>query len=256
MAVDGDTVALVTGANRGIGLEIARKLAEAKMRVILTARNAELGSTATERLRAEGFDVTFIQLDVTEERSVAVAAQRVSRHFERLDILINNSGILLEGDFSDPNNEIIPAPSSTRLVTLQQTFAVNTFGAILVTNAMLPMMRRAKAGHILFISSKLASLSLTDSICSGRSEAKHLGLLAYASSKTALNAASLLFALELKDEGIRVNSVDPGHCATDINNNSGNRHPSAGAQIVADVIANPDLYPTGTFVGERGLFPW
>ncbi|WP_339706415.1 SDR family oxidoreductase [uncultured Sphingosinicella sp.] len=251
-------IVLVTGANKGIGFEVVRQLAETGQVVLLGARNRKLGETATERLHAEGLDVHLLEIDITDGTSIAVAADRVQRQFGRLDVLINNAGILLEGDFDNAGNEedvVLPLPSSVSIDIVRRTFSTNTFGAIAMINAFLPLLRKAKAARIVNVSSRLASLSLADRVCRGSDET-FLALLAYNSSKAALNAATLQYAIELRESGIRINAADPGHCATDINGHLGDRSPADAARAIVHLAGCDSAGPTGIFYGENGAIDW
>jgi NAD(P)-dependent dehydrogenase (short-subunit alcohol dehydrogenase family) len=237
-------VALVTGANKGIGFETARQLGEAGLTVVLGARDPDRGRTAADALRDLGLAADAVQLDVTDEASVKAAACAIATRFDHLDVLVNNAGILVEGDF--------PAPSQVTLEKVRATFETNFFGALAVTRTMLPLLRRAPAARIVNVSSHLASL--------GRASAglapSHLNLLAYNTAKTALNAATVQYALELKGTPIKVNAVDPGHCATDINGHNAERSAAEAARIPVRYALLPADGPSGGFYGEDGPLPW
>jgi NAD(P)-dependent dehydrogenase (short-subunit alcohol dehydrogenase family) len=181
---------------------------------------------------------------VTDEASVEAAAGTIATGFDRLDVLVNNAGILLERD--------LPAPSEVTLATVRATFETNFFGALAVTRAMLPLLRRAPAARIVNVSSHLASL--------GRASAglvpSHLNLLAYNTAKAALNAATVQYARELEDTAIKVNAVDPGHCATDINGHNAERTAAEAARIPVRYALLPADGPSGGFYGEDGRLPW
>lgn len=259
MAGSQQRVALITGANKGIGFEVARQLGALGWHILLGARDSNRGRAAAAVLGASGIDARFEQLDVADERSIAAAARRIESDPGRLDVLVNNAGVLLEGRFSRGGRaaEDFPAqPSATRLDVVRQTYETNVFGAIAVTNAMLPLLRRSGAARIVNVSSKFASQSLADDYCHGRNNDRYLNLLAYNSSKAALNAATLQFAIELRDTGIKVNAADPGHTATDINGQLGNRRPSEAAKIIVRLALLADDEPTGTFLAEDGARAW
>lgn len=260
MIVQGERrVALVTGANKGIGFETVRQLAANGCSVLLGSRDAAKGASAVERLGAEGVDVRALPLDVTDPRSIANAAAWIGNAFGRLDILVNNAGVLLEGDFGKrgaPRAEKFPKPSSVPLDVVKRTFETNTFGAIAVTTAMLPLLRNAPAARIVTVSSRLSSLTAAAAAGNDTADDGYLSLLAYNSSKTALNSAMLQLAVELRDTPIKLNLADPGHCATDINGYAGDRGPEEAARIVVRLALLAADGPTGRFIGESGETDW
>jgi NAD(P)-dependent dehydrogenase (short-subunit alcohol dehydrogenase family) len=238
------TIALVTGANKGIGFEIARGLAATGATVLLGARDTGRGIAAAEKLTAEGFTAHHIRLDVTDPLSVTAAAARVEREYGRLDVLVNNAGVLLE--FGQK-------PSGMPVEALHRTFAVNVFSVVAVTNAMLPLLRLSAAGRIVNMSSGLGSLTQLSDPDNAYSA---MPLLAYNSSKSALNAVTVCYANELRSTFIKVNAADPGYCATDMNGHSGPRTPAQGA-IAAVRLATLDADgPTAAFYSEDGQEPW
>jgi NAD(P)-dependent dehydrogenase (short-subunit alcohol dehydrogenase family) len=233
-------IALVTGANKGIGYQIARKLAAMDgITVLAGARDEERGRAAAESLGA-----VPVRLDVTDEASIAAAAKWVEREYGRLDILVNNAGVMLE--WGSP-------PSETPLDLVRRTYETNVFGVIAVTNAMLPLVRRAPAGRIVNVSSGLGSIAW--STTPGQAQSEH-PILAYNSSKSALNAVTVVYANELRDTAITVNAVDPGYCATDLNNHSGYRTPEQGAIAAVRWATLDGAGPTGGFFDEGGVVPW
>jgi NAD(P)-dependent dehydrogenase (short-subunit alcohol dehydrogenase family) len=242
--MSGPTVALVTGANKGIGYEAARGLGETGATVLVGARDTERGAAAAEKLATEGVAAVPVELDVTDPVSVSAAAARVEREYGRLDILVNNAGILLERG---------QKPSQLPVEALRQTYATNVYGVVAVTNALLPLIRRALNGRIVNVSSGLGSLSLTSD---PHNPYAQFPLLAYNSSKSALNALTVAYANELRDTPIKVNAADPGYCATDLNQHSGPRTPTQGATIVVRLATLPDDGPTGGFFTEDGTQPW
>ncbi|MEC3920144.1 SDR family oxidoreductase [Nocardia sp. CDC160] len=245
--------ALITGANKGIGYETARQLAARGMTVLLGARDPELGQAAADKLRAEGADAHFVRIDVTDEESIAAAAARIEADFGKLDVLVNNAAISggLEGDGK---------PSSGTLATLRQVYETNLFGLVAVTNALLPLLRRAEAGRIVNVSSEVGSLA-------GRTNPNNplsqmVSAIPYTSSKTAVNMATVLYAMELKDTPIKVNAANPGYTATDLNGNSGFRTAEQGAEPSVHLATLPEDGPSGTFYGyiwgqdEYGRIDW
>lgn len=236
--------ALITGANKGIGKETARRLAALGITVLIGARNAERGEAAAEELRADGADVRFVPLDVTDEISVQAAAKHIDATFGRLDILVNNAAIA-----AGPQK-----PSETPAATLRQVYETNVFGVIAVTHAM-PLLRRSAAARIVNMSSELGSLTHQADPGSPWS-AYYSILLPYCTSKSALNAITVLYANELRAEGILVNAVSPGYCATDLNRHSGMRTAEEGAAVAVDLATVGEDGPTGAFLAEDGPIPW
>ena len=236
-------VALVTGANKGIGFEIARLLGEKGTTVLLGARNAELGAAAAEVLAGEGLDVRFLPIDITDPESVATAALNIGAEFGRLDILVNNAAI-------SPEHGVPPSEADPELLRL--TYETNVFGLVSVTQALLPLLKAAEAGRIVNMSTGLASLTLT----SGRDAPFSFSrLLAYNSSKTAVNGITVAFANELMDTPIKVNAANPGLCATDLSSGKG-RPANEGAAVAVGLALLGEDGPTGGLYGDQGQVPW
>ena len=236
-------VAVVTGANKGIGLEIARQLAREGITVFIGARDAERGRAAAEKLRAEGLDARPLQLDVTDDASVADAASSVERTVGRLDILVNNAGIAIDDG----------RPSRVSMEALRRTYETNVFGVVRTTQAMLPLLRRSGAGRIVNLSSGLGSLTRNSD---PSWEYARVKFLAYNSSKTAVNAITVQFAYELRDTPIKVNAADPGYVATDMNQNQGVRTVEQGAATPVRLALLPPDGPTGGYFDDEGPLPW
>jgi NAD(P)-dependent dehydrogenase (short-subunit alcohol dehydrogenase family) len=232
-------VALVTGANKGIGYAIASALAARGLTVLVGARDAARGEAAAQRIVG---DARPCPLDVTRADSIAAAASRIQRDFGRLDVLVNNAGIATFG-----------TASTTRLDDVRAVFETNVFGVIAVTQAMLPLLRAAPAGRIVNVSTRLGSLTaITDPAFPMRG----IGGVAYGPSKSALNAVTIAFAQELEGTAIKVNLACPGHTATDLNGHSGPRTASEAAhEPVRLALLGPDG-PTGTFSNDAGSIPW
>jgi NAD(P)-dependent dehydrogenase (short-subunit alcohol dehydrogenase family) len=252
-------VVLVTGANKGIGFEVARQLGEAGFFVLLGARDIDRGVAAAATLKSEGHCVRFEHLDVADESSVATAATRIGKSPGRLDVLINNAGILSGGEFNgldESGAPIVTPPSQVAVHVMRSTYETNIFGAVTVTNAMLPLIRRSPAGRIVNVSSRLAGFLLAQRYCSPGNREEYLNLLAYNSSKAALNHVTLQYAIELRGTRVKVNSADPGHCATDINGRLGDRPPSEAARVIVHLATLPESGPTGAFIGEDGPRAW
>ena len=242
-----NTIALVTGANKGIGFEIARGLGAAGATVLIGARDEGRGAAAAETLQGEGLDTRFVRLDVTDENSISDAAKLMEADFGRLDVLVNNAGIVSEdGVRGTP-------PSGVSLAAVREVYETNVFGVIAVTNAMLPLLRRSAAGRIVNMSSELGSLGwLTDA----SSPFYEVNVLPYNTSKSALNGVTVAYAKELKDTAIKVNAVTPGYCATDLNHNSGFRTPAEGAAIAIKMALLGEDGPTGGFFNDEGEVAW
>ena len=237
-------VALITGANKGIGLETARQLArDHGFTVLIGARDAERGEAASAELMAAGLDAQFVQLVVTDAASIEAARAHVEEKFARLDVLINNAGIVKDTG----------APSSTSLDVLRETYETNVFAPVAVIKAFLPLLRKSDAPHIVNMSSGLGSLTQHSD---PSWEFYNVKPLAYDSSKTALNAVTVHFAYELRDTPIKINSADPGYTATDLNGHSGPRSVEQGAKIAVALANLPNDGPTGGFFDENGPVNW
>lgn len=236
-------VALVTGANKGIGFEIARQLGKRGITVLVGARDPERGQEAAQRLQSDGLKAEFIHLDVTKQETIDAAAERIRNEYGRLDVLVNNAGIFIE---SKP-------PSEVDLSRVRATYETNFFGPLAVTQALLPLIRKAHAGRIVNISSGLGSIGRMSTPGSPYSAFNVAG---YNTSKSALNALTVAFANELRNTPIKVNAADPGYVATDLNNHSGPRTVEQGAaEPVRLATLGPDG-PTGGFFNDDGPVPW
>ena len=247
------TIALVTGANKGIGLETARQFGARGFSVLAGARDEARGREAERVLRADGADATFVRLDVSSDASVRAAAAWIEREYGRLDILLNNAGIAR----GNP-------PSQTDLDLMREVYEVNVFGVIRVTNAMLPLLRRAPAARIVNVSSEVGSItSMTDP---ASPLAQMPAGLAYPSSKAALNMITAMYAKELQDTPIKVNAANPGYTKTDLNRNSGLRSVTEGAEASVYLATLPAGGPSGILWGHLwtpdgpadayGALPW
>ena len=236
-------VAVVTGANKGIGLEIARQLAREGLTVHLGARDEARGRAAAEKLRADGLDVRPLRLDVTSDGSVAAAAAVLEAEEGRLDVLVNNAGIAIDDG----------PPSRVSGDALRRTYETNVFGVVRVTQAFLPLLRRSAAGRIVNLSSGLGSLTLNSDPTSPFAAVKYL---AYNSSKSAVNAITVQFAHELRNTPIKVNAADPGYVATDMNRQQGVRSVEQGAATPVRLALLPPDGPTGGYFNDDGPVPW
>ncbi len=233
---------LVTGANKGIGHEAARQLADLGMTVLVGARDRERGERAVARLREHASDVHLVELDVTDGESIAAAVEDVGARFGRLDALVNNAGI---GGASD-------LPSKQGLGDMRRLLETNLLGPIAVTQAFLPLL--AAGARIVNVSSSLGSLRLAADPTS-RIAAWNT-LFGYSASKTALNAFTVRLALELRDRQIKVNSACPGYVATDLNGHRGLRTVEQGAVVVVRLATLASDGPTGGFFDDAGEVAW
>lgn len=244
-------VALVTGANQGIGLQIAKELAAHGYTVLVGSRNPRNGETATQGI---GADAHAIQLDVTDPASISAAAERVQTEFGRLDLLVNNAAISHAGAPGKTLEQVI-AEGRASVASLDEVRAVwetNVFGVIAVTQALLPLLREAPAARIVNVSSNVGSLTLN---ADPNFPYRAVFGPGYAASKTALNAITLAFANDLEAEGIKVNAVSPGFTATALNNFQGVESIEEGSRAPVAVALQTDG-PTGTFTGPDGPLPW
>nr|BAJ07858.1 putative ketoacyl reductase [Streptomyces sp. 2238-SVT4] len=245
MTAESVPVAVVTGANKGIGREIARQLAVRGLVVYLGARSERRGREAESALRADGLDIRFLHLDVTDETSVALAAKRLEDEVGVVHALVNNAGV---------GGPYLP-PSRTSAAQVRETYDTNVFGVITVTNALLPLLRRAGSARIVNVSSAVGSLSAA--AANVDPTGVHLPgefptLLAYNTAKAALNSVTVTYANELRGTGILVNAASPGFVATDINGHHGILTPEQGAHIPVLLATLGEDGPTATFLGENG----
>ncbi len=239
--MESERIALVTGANKGIGLEIARQLAQAGIKVLLGARNADRGRDAVAGLRAEGLPAQPIRLDLDDAGSIAAAAEAIGAAHGRLDILVNNAGIF---DFADG------PPGKAAIDAVRRVMEVNFVGALAVTQAMLPLLRAAPSARIVNLSSSMGSLTLNGDPASTYYAQRYIG---YNASKAALNMLTIQLAEELRDTGIVVNSVSPGFVKTDLTGH-GMMTPEEGARLPVRYALGGDV--SGRFVEPDGETPW
>jgi NAD(P)-dependent dehydrogenase (short-subunit alcohol dehydrogenase family) len=239
------TIALITGANKGIGYEIAAGLGALGWSVGVGARNDERREAAVEKLRASGVDAYGVPLDVTDDASVTAAARLIEERAGRLDVLVNNAGV---------TGGMPQAPTVVDLAAVRAVVETNVIGVIRVTNAMLPLLRGSASPRIVNMSSTVGSLtrqtSSTDLHVTGPLSA------AYAPSKAFLNAVTIQYAKELRDTNILINAACPGFVATDLNGFRGIRTPEQGAAIAIRLATLPDDGPTGGFFDDAGAVPW
>ncbi len=232
--------ALVTGANKGIGFAIAEQLGELGYTVAVGARDDARGSAAVEQLREKGIDAFSVALDVTSDADVAQAASTIADVTGRLDVLINNAGV--GGSTANGAQD----PTTLDLDVARTVLDTNVFGAVRVTNAMLPLLAQAPSPRIVNVSSNMGSLEL------------HTGpiMAAYAPSKTMLNGITVQYARRFADTNIIINACCPGYVSTDFTGNSAGRAPAEGAAIAVRLATLPDDGPRGGFFDDNGPIPW
>ncbi|MCL1550314.1 SDR family oxidoreductase [Xanthomonas nasturtii] len=239
------TIALVTGATRGIGLETVRQLAQAGVHTLLAGRKRDAAVAAALKLQAEGLPVEAIQLDVNDDISIAAAVGTVEQRHGHLDILVNNAGIMVE--------DIQRKPSEQSLDAWKNTFDTNLFAVVGVTKAFLPLLRRSLAGRIVNVSSILGSLTLHSQPGSPIYDFK---IPAYNASKSALNSWTVHLAYELRDTPIKVNTVHPGCVKTDMNGGGGEIEVEQGAQSSVQMALLDAHGATGSYTHLGETLPW
>lgn len=237
-------IALVTGANKGIGLEIARQLAQSGVHVLLGARDNARGSQAVASLASAGLDVEAIEIDLNDQQTIEAAAEAIGRRHGGLDILVNNAGIV---DAEDGPPSVATAAAARRLME------TNFIGTLAVTQAMLPLLRLSSAGRIVNLATTLGSLSINGDPTSPYYDARLIG---YNASKAALNMLTVQLAAELKDTSIAVNSVAPGYVKTDLTGNNGFMTAEEGARLPVEYALLGDGAVSGRFVEPAGNAPW
>lgn len=247
-------VALVTGANRGIGFEIAKGLVAAGYAVLIGARSAE---RATEAAALLGEQARGLHLDVTDPESIAAAANHIRADFGRLDVLVQNAAIAAAAGRSFASGEALAAahrPSVVSLAEMREVWETNVFGVLAVYQAMVPILKDTPGSRIVNVSSGMGSLTLA----SDKSQpVRQLFDAAYSGSKTALNALTVAMAIELEPFGIKVNAVSPGHTRTRLTGFSGTDIPAQGAEEAIRLALTEADGPTGGFTHAlMGTLPW
>ena len=235
-------IALVTGANKGIGKAIVQGLARDGFIVYLGARNPDRGRAAAAELAADG-DVRFVQLDVTDAASVSAAAQTIESEVGRLDVLVNNAGI------SSAPGSRFRAPAEENAENIRTVYETNVFAVVTVTNSFMPLLLRSDAGRIVNVTSKRGSIA-EEGASVGRPN------MAYSTSKTALNALTVHYARSLAETSIKVNGAAPGHVATDFNAFRGSRTPEQGAAVVIRLAQLDNDGPTGLVFEDDVQLMW
>ncbi|OIR12778.1 putative ketoacyl reductase [mine drainage metagenome] len=241
-------IALVTGANKGIGFETAKQLGKKGITIIAAARNADNGNKAVSKLQAEGIDAEFLQLDVTNTTQIQQAFEYINNKYGKLDILINNAGIAVEHGGWGANTATTVTEKE-----LHQTFDTNFFSIVLLTNKLLPLLEKSEAGRIVNLSSILGSLTLHSDPTSPIYSSK---LFAYDASKTALNAYTIHLAAALADTKIKVNSAHPGWVKTDMGSDAAPMEIVDGAKTSVELALLDDDGPNGKYIHLGQELPW
>jgi NAD(P)-dependent dehydrogenase (short-subunit alcohol dehydrogenase family) len=242
-----DVVALVTGANRGLGREIARQLAHRGATVWLGSRDRQAGDAAAAVIAREDLRVTVVHLDVTDPATVRGAAARLRDEHGRLDVLVNNAGTMAD-----------VSALATTAADMRETFETNVFGVVTVINELLPLLRHSVAARVVNVTSTTASLTMTSEGADfgGNADAR----LDYTASKAALNMLTLqyarMFSAEPSLSHVKINAATPGYVATDLNDYAGTRSVEEGARVILELASLPQDGPTGGFFNDRGRVPW
>jgi NAD(P)-dependent dehydrogenase (short-subunit alcohol dehydrogenase family) len=241
-------VALVTGANKGIGFETSRQLAARGIKVLMGARDEERGHTAVDGLKSAGLDVDLVLLDVTNPEQIEQGRETIEKEFGRLDILVNNAGIAHAEDTHSPNSA-----ATVSMQALRETFNVNFFGLVELTRVLLPLIRKSGAGRIVNVSSMLGSLTLHSDPEGGIQDFKPL---AYDASKAAVNMFTVHLAALLKDTAVKVNSAHPGWVRTDLGGPQAPMDVKEGAKTSVMLATLDREGPTGGFFHMGEIMPW
>ena len=242
-----EKIAFITGANRGIGYETAKKLAETGVKVIIGARDLDKGQKAVNKLSSNGYEVDLVKYDAFDQAAPKKVYEFISEKYKKLDILINNAGVLLTGNLFVSNSSTVSDKD------IKDTFQTNFFSVVSLTQKLLPLIKKSNAGRIVNVSTILSSLTLHSAKDSPISPAKEL---AYNASKTALNAFTIHLALELKDTKIKVNSGHPGWVKTELGG------PNAPVEVEDSYKTSLKLAtlsedgPSGGLFHENDIIPW
>jgi len=240
-------LALVTGANKGIGFETAKQLAAHNIKVLLGARNETQGKKAEVALRDLSLDVTFVKLDISNSTDIDNVKNYIEGEYGVLDILVNNAAIFVDGAWFGNNTETVP------IQILRDTFDINYFGTVALTQALLPAIKKSEAGRIVNISSMSGSFGV-------HLDKEHwlysLKPYAYSASKTALNQFTVFLANALNTSKIKVNAVSPGWVKTSIGSDQAPLTPEEGAKSGVAMALIDENGPTGTFSDLSGALPW
>jgi NAD(P)-dependent dehydrogenase (short-subunit alcohol dehydrogenase family) len=249
MAID-KKIAFITGGNRGIGLQTAKDLGKLGLQVVIGSRDAAKGESAAAKLRSEGIAVESIPCDVTNPRDHQAAYEFFNRKFGRLDILINNAGVKLDGDPNADGSSVSGTPPEI----LRKTFDANLFSLIALTQTLLPLIRKSPAGRIVNLSSILGSTTLHANPNSPIYNFK--SFFAYDASKAALNSFTVHLAYELRDTPIKVNSAHPGWVKTDMGGSEAPMELADGGKTSVQLATLPADGPTGGFFHMGEALPW
>ena len=240
-------IALVTGANKGIGFETAKQLAQKNIKVLLGVRNETEGKKAEAALRDLSLDVIYVKLDISNSEDIAAVKSYIESQYGVLDILVNNAAVFLDGEWFGNNVESVP------MKTLRDTFDINYFGTVELTQALLPLIKRSDAGRIVNISSLSGSFGV-------HLDENHwlykLKPYAYSASKTALNQFTVFLANALKETNIKVNAASPGWVKTSIGSDQAPLTPEEGAKTGVALALLDNNGPTGTFSQSGAVLPW
>ena len=242
-----EKVAFITGANRGIGFETSKKLAELGIKVILGSRDLEKGEEAVKKLSNFGIDADLVQYDAFDDDAPQKVYDYISEKYKKLDILINNAGVLLTGNLFVTNSSTISDKD------LKDTFQTNFFSVISLTQKLLPLIKKSNAGRIVNVSTILSSLTLHSAKDSPITPAKEI---AYNASKTALNAFTIHLAIELKDTNIKVNSGHPGWVKTELGGPNAPMEVEDSYKTSLRLATLDDEGPSGGLFHENDIIPW
>lgn len=233
-------IALVTGANRGIGLEVARQLAKLNIYVILSSRNKTKGLIAYQKFQEDGLNGTYHQLDVTDYLNIQTIAEYIKKEHGKLDILINNAGVVL-----DKNDSETGTIFKAKLDTIRNSMETNVYGPLVLCQVLIPIMKKANYGRIVNVSSGMGQLSDMNG-----------GYAGYRFSKVSLNALTKILGDELKGINILVNSVCPGWVRTDMGGSNATKSIKEGAETVVWLATLPDNGPSGLFFRDKKQISW
>ena len=233
-------IAVVTGANRGLGFETCRQLAKKGYTVILTSRDAKKGEEAASALKKDGLEILNHKLDVTSLPDIQNFAQYLTKEFGRLDVLINNAGIFLDGRESGSTSVL-----DAKLETVKQTIETNVYGPFMLCQSLIPLMVKNRYGRVVNVSSGMGQLKEMNG-----------GFPAYRISKTAINALTRIFNDEFSDKNILVNSICPGWVKTDMGGDGAELEITEGVDTIVWAATLPDGSPSGGFFRDRKQIPW
>lgn len=229
-------LAVVTGANKGIGFEICKELAKNNIEVILTARNDEKGKQAEQELKDQGLNVKYHKMDITDENTIKELADFINKEYGKLDILINNAGI-----FKDYEGGVLQG----NIENIKETMDTNFYGSLLVSRHLVPLMQKQNYGKVINVSSGMGQLSDMGA-----------GSIGYRVSKTSLNALTKILANEVKENNILVNSMCPGWVKTDMGGSNAHRTVEEGADTAVWLAISEENTQTGSFFRDRKEIPW